>query len=346
MFNKIKIKLDSILPKYIDKINRSFSLCGISPLLYESIRDFVLRSGKRLRPTLFILGYLCFDKKLPKGIYESALSLELLHDFMLVHDDIIDKSDLRRSKPSMHALLNSYLKSHPQVKFNGQDLAIVLGDVMYALALHSFLTVESPLPRKEKSLKRLIEAALYAGSGEFVELTFGLKPIDDISLKDIYTIYDLKTAYYSFACPLTMGALLAGAKEKEVEKLFQYGACMGRAFQIKDDILGMFESEKNIGKSSLTDLKEAKKTILIWYAYKNSDFKIKRKISRLMTKKDVVLSDLRQMRKIVVQSKALEYAKKQIQILSSKAQNILLKTKISTPYKSMLHHYCQDLVEL
>ena len=130
MLNKIKNKLEKELHAYLKEIDRQYSLRKISPLLFDSIQEFVLRPGKRLRPTLLILGYMGFDKKEPPGLYTSALSLELLHDYMLVHDDIIDKSDLRRGKPSMHNQLNAYLKKYKDVKFSGTDLAIVAGDVI------------------------------------------------------------------------------------------------------------------------------------------------------------------------------------------------------------------------
>ena len=112
MLNKIKNKLESELVEYLRDLNKSYSLNAISPLMFQSIKEFASRKGKRVRPTLFIIGYLGFAKKIAPGLYKSALSLELLHDFLIVHDDIIDKSDLRRGKPSMHNVFNKYLKKY------------------------------------------------------------------------------------------------------------------------------------------------------------------------------------------------------------------------------------------
>jgi geranylgeranyl diphosphate synthase type I len=216
----------------------------------------VLREGKRIRPLLFLTGYSGFTNKPAPGLYTSALSFELLHDFMLIHDDIIDKSDTRRGKPSMHALLNNYLKGTPNLKFSGEDLAIVLGDVIYAMAINAFLYIKEEKERKERALKKFVEAAMYTGSGEFIELIYGIKKLDKIKKEDIYKVYDFKTAYYSFASPLAIGAILAGAGKKQVDNIFKYGICLGRAFQIKDDIICMFDTEERTGKSSLTDLQE------------------------------------------------------------------------------------------
>ena len=299
MLNKIKNKLENKLASYLDQLDKKYSLKKISPILFKHIREFALRKGKRVRPTLFIIGYLGFTKKPASGIYTSALSLELLHDFMLVHDDIIDKSELRRDKPTMHILLGRYLKRSRNIKFSGQDLAIVAGDVMYALALDTFMAVKENPMRKEAALKKLFQAAMFTGSGEFIELLSGTKDISKISREDIYKIYDFKTAYYTFGFPLTMGAVLAGANEKEIKKLFRYGVYLGRAFQIKDDILGMFNEEKEIGKSTLCDLQEAKKTLLIWQAYKKALPRQKSAIRRILTKNKIVKQDLIKMRQIV-----------------------------------------------
>ena len=103
---------------------------------------------------------------------------------MLIHDDIIDKSDKRRGKPAMHALLRNSLIQNNKIKFNGEDLAIVVGDVMYAMALDAFLAIRENLRRKESALKKLFLAALYTGSGEFIELLLGIKKIEKVAKTD------------------------------------------------------------------------------------------------------------------------------------------------------------------
>jgi geranylgeranyl diphosphate synthase type I len=344
MLNQIKIKLERGLRQYTTRFNSLYSLRKISPLLFSSIREFILRPGKRLRPILFIIGYLGFAKKEAPGLYTSALSLELLHDYMLVHDDIIDKSSLRRGKPSMHSQLNSYLKKFKGAKFSGEDLAIVTGDVMYALALHSFLSVEVPSQRKEKALKKLIEAALLTGSGEFVELLCGTKDIAKITKNDIYKIYDLKTAFYTFAAPLAMGAILAGASDLEVEKLVCFGISSGRAFQIKDDIMGMFSNEKEIGKSMLTDLKEAKKTLLVWFAYMHAGAKDKFALRNMLNKNNANKSDLHAMRKLITDSGALAHAQKEINRLLAGSRKLIDASKMRPEIKKLLTGYTQEIL--
>ncbi|MCX5703967.1 MAG: polyprenyl synthetase family protein [Candidatus Omnitrophica bacterium] len=343
---KIKNKIDSQLAGYILDIDKLYSLSKISPLLFKNIRNFIRRDGKRIRPILFVIGYLGFAKKAAYGLYRSAVALEIFHDFMLVHDDIIDKSDTRRGKPSMHAALNRYLKDYKNIKFDGQDLSIVAGDVMYAMAIHAFLSVKEDMRRKEAALKKLIEAAIYTGSGEFIELLYGAKNIEEIKKSDIYKIYDLKTANYTFASPLSIGAILAGARKNQVEKLFKYGIYLGRAFQIKDDILGMFGVKAKIGKSNLTDLQEAKKTILIWYAYRNSKRKHKLAIKRILAKRNIYKKDLLRIRKIVLAAGALDYAKKEVHALIRKALAINKGSQMHLKYRQSLDSYAGKLLSL
>lgn len=343
---KIKNRIEKELATYIRDLEKAYPLNRISPVLLRHIREFLLRKGKRIRPCLFVVGYLGFSKKTPPGLYRSAISLELLHDFMLVHDDIIDKSDTRRGKPSMHAMLNRFLSRYRNLKFSGQDLTIVIGDVMYALALHAFLSIKEKLQRKENALKKLIMAALYTGSGEFIELLYAATPIGKIKKPDIYKIYDLKTANYTFAAPLTIGATLAGASESDLAKLFDYGIYVGRAFQIRDDIIEMFNEEKETGKSNLSDLREAKKTLLIWYAYNNSAQNNRVIMRKILSGREAGKTQLLKMREIIFRSGALDFARRQISSFLNKAERLIMASEMDKKYKDLLSEYSQKILQL
>ncbi|MCM8797591.1 MAG: polyprenyl synthetase family protein, partial [Candidatus Omnitrophica bacterium] len=134
MFLKIKNAIEKNIRAYINQVDSTYRLSKISSFLYKNIKEFISRKGKRIRPSLFVIGYLGFAKKVAPQLYRSAVSIELLHDFMLIHDDIIDKSERRRGKPSMHAIMNNHLKGRTNIKFNGIDLTIIIGDILYAMA--------------------------------------------------------------------------------------------------------------------------------------------------------------------------------------------------------------------
>ena len=343
MFYQIKKKIDNQLSQFLQNANKSYSLKTISPLLFKSITDYILRDGKRIRPTLFIIGYEGFSKRKAPGLYQSALSVELLHNFFLINDDIIDKSDTRRGKPSLHKVFDKFLVKHKNIKFNGQDLAIVAADVVYALAIKAFLSVREEYQRKEKALQRFIKAAVHTGCGEFIELLSGIKKIEQVDKKDIYKIYDYKTAHYTFASPLSMGAILAGAAKSEINKLSEFSIYLGRAFQIRDDTLSMFFDQKKIGKSALCDLQESKKTLLIWYAYNHTNKKNKSLIKSILNKSEVTKTDLLKVRKIARESGALDYTQEEIYNLTRKAKAIILSIKMRTKYKNLLLWYTEGL---
>ncbi|MCM8762827.1 MAG: polyprenyl synthetase family protein [Candidatus Omnitrophica bacterium] len=344
MLNEIKNKIEKELFRYAYNLDKLYSFPKISALLLNHIKNFTLRKGKRLRPVLFMIGYLGFAKKQVPGLYKSALSFELLHDFFLVHDDIIDKSYLRRGKLSLHKLLDNYLGRYKNIKFSGEDLAILIGDIIYALSLDAFLSIKEQPERKAAALKKFIEAAIYTACGEFVELVSGLKDIDKITKNDIYKIYDLKTAYYSFVYPLTIGATLAGASKKQIMKLTRYGLYLGRAFQIKDDILGIFGSEKVVGKSILSDLKEAKKTMLIWHVCYNSSRQNRLIIKKILSKKKIDKSDLLKVRKIIIETQTLDYAKKEIIALKKQAGSIIPSLRMRKDFKDLLNAFSEEIL--
>ncbi len=346
MFNVIKNKINEELEKYISYVDKKYNLHRISPLLLHSIKEFVLRDGKRLRPALFVIGYKGFSAKTPKNLFRSALSMELLHDFFLIHDDIVDKSNMRRGKPTMHIALDEKIKKAKKAKLTGQDLAIITGDILYSLAMESFLSIKTSPARKEKALIKFIEAACYTGCGEYIEMLLGSADIKNVTKNKIYEIYDYKTAHYTFIAPLTAGAILANASKREVKQLSELGINLGRAFQIKDDILGIFGNESSTGKSSLTDLEEDKKTLLTWHAYNNASEKQQSIIRKITTKGKLTREDLNEAQRIIKNTGSLEYAEKEIQKFVHRSLDILKASKMKLKYKNGLLSYIKKILNL
>ncbi|MDI6799254.1 MAG: polyprenyl synthetase family protein [Actinomycetota bacterium] len=336
MIEQTKRRIDLEISSFIEYIDEKYDLKNLSPLMFESIREYLLREGKRVRPLLFIFAHMGYSTRQdePKNLFRAAISTELLHDFLLVHDDIVDRSDTRRGLPSMHKMLGKEIEGHPFVSFSGEDLAIIIGDVIYSMALEAFLSVEEEPERKEAAFLKFIESAFYTGCGEFIEILTGSKKLLEISKELIYKIYDYKTAHYTFVSPLLAGAMLAGAQGEDLAHLKQFGISLGRAFQINDDILGVFGDEKSTGKSSLTDLTEKKKTLLLWHAYENAGAEAKRDIQHILSKDLVTKTDLDKARKIMTEAGSLGYAKSEILALSERAAFSLKSTTMKDEYKA------------
>ncbi|MBN1521371.1 MAG: polyprenyl synthetase family protein [Candidatus Aureabacteria bacterium] len=344
MLQEIKNKINRSLHRILQNLDKTYGLRRISPFLFKNLKQFITRDGKRLRPVLFSLSYLGFSKKPAHHYMTCALSLELLHDFIIIHDDIIDKAGLRRGKPSLHIIFEKYLSMFRHAKFNGKDFSLIAGDLMYSLGLRCFLSIEEHPLRKQKALFRLVDGAIRTGSGQLAELLLSLKPLDSVKKKDIYRVYDLKTAYYTFYLPLVLGAILSG--QKVTPSMEKCGLMLGRAFQIKDDIIDIFGKENKTGKSSLSDIRESKRTLLVWSAYRQSSAASRKSITKILCKEKPDKKDLEKIKDIIVSSGSLEKAKKEIIDFRKQAKKLIRSFRMKKEIKGTLSLYCEELLRI
>ncbi len=347
MIDAIRKEIEKSLEHFMNQIKVDYKLHLVNPSLYESIREFSLRKGKRIRPLLLILsykGYCAKNKKIPFSLYNASTCIELLHNFMLIHDDIIDRSNLRRGKPTLHKLLGKIVKTKDQEKL-GYDLAIIAGDIVYALAIDAFLSIEEEPYRKERALKYFIQTAAFTAMGEFIDTIHGVEKLEKITEKDVFLNYTLKTARYTFDCPLVSGAILAGAPEADVKKLSELGVLVGQAFQIQDDIIGIFDTQKNIGKSILSDLAESKKTILVCHAFNKLKGAEKAKFMQLFNKEKKTYKDLVTIRKIFMQTGSLDYSLREVKSRVEKTNIILASLRMNPVYKNIIHNAFAQLFQ-
>ena len=192
--------------------------------------------------------------------------------------------------------------------------------------------------RKERALKYFIQTAAFTAMGEFIDTVSGVKPVTDVDEKEVFLNYTLKTARYTFDCPMVTGAILAGAGPQEIKKISRFGILIGQAFQIQDDIIGIFETEANIGKSILSDLEEGKKTILVVHAFRTLGNHARAEFLKIFTKKTKTLRDLETIKKIFVETKSLDYALDAIHTRLTEAQKILQGLNMNEEYRSLISH--------
>jgi geranylgeranyl diphosphate synthase type I len=333
--HKIKARINREIEAFIKETAEKHRLDKISPETYRHLRDFSLREGKRIRSILFVLSYLGNTKNAAPYLFRTAIAVELIHAFILIHDDIIDRSELRRGIPSLHTLINRRF-AQKRKKFTGQDMAMVVGDILFSLGIQAFLAIKEEPSRKERALSKLLESALYTGCGEINELLHGLKNLRDITKEEIYAVYDHKTGNYTFITPLVIGAILAGASKTQINKLQQSGLYLGRAYQINDDLLGIFGNESTLGKPPLADVQEAKRTLLIWHAYNNSNPADKNSIKRIFSKSNAGQKDLEAMRQIIARTGAIEYALSEIHSFVDMACKNIEVSKLKKKQKDTL----------
>lgn len=213
--------------------------------LYEPIGYTLEAGGKRIRPTLCLIGARIFGGA-EKDVLPAALALEVFHNFTLLHDDVMDKAEVRRGRPCVH-------------KKWDENTAILSGDQMMIEAYKLLSQVaENQLPTVLRLFNKM---ATEICEGQQYDVDFGISEHTGISLHDYMRMIRLKTSVL-LATALQIGAYMAGATEQEQKALYEYGIHIGLAFQIQDDYLDCYGDEKTFGKAIGGDIREGKKTWL------------------------------------------------------------------------------------
>jgi geranylgeranyl diphosphate synthase type I len=344
MKHAFKPMINKTLKRFLKERLGHYKLAGISRVLEKSIMEFSLRDGKRVRPIFFLLSYLGYSKskKLSAKVIETSLAFELLHDFLLIHDDIIDNAKTRRGKPTMHVLLQRSLKQSEKI---GKDLSIIAGDIIYALAIEAFLRINADQKPKQEALNLFLGSTILTGAGEFIDIINGLSNINDVGLKHIRMNYLLKTAEYTFKAPLACGCILAGESQPEIKKILKIGELLGEAFQINDDLIGIFSESKKIGKSVLSDIIEAKKTLPIFTAYQRSNKQNKAFIKKSLGNQRLKYSDLQKIRKIIIQTGAYTSTLEAIKILLNQAERLIDRLNMNASHKLLFRDYILSFIK-
>ncbi|GGI02959.1 polyprenyl synthetase family protein [Egicoccus halophilus] len=261
--SRLRDEVDRALEVALDR--RLPRLAGHHPALSpvaDQLCAFVA-GGKRIRPVLLLLGHAAADGD-PDDVMGPALALELLHTFALAHDDVIDRADTRRGAPSVHRVFEA---GHREAGWDGdaaaygEAVAILLGDLAFVFADELFLTAAVSPVRLLSGLSHFTRLREEVMAGQYLDLWAATSRTTDRALSE--RIAAMKSGWYSVARPLEVGALLAGGDPELVAGLGRFGDPLGRAFQVRDDLLGMFGEEDETGKSTWGDLAEGKRTLLI-----------------------------------------------------------------------------------
>ncbi len=269
----------------------------------EAFRTFT-EGGKRVRAAMVILGYNMCGCDTDKDIVTASLSYELFQSGILIHDDIIDESELRRNKPSMHVALGGGQ--------SGISKAICVGDSGILTSGDLILMTGFEEGRKLKALSNQNKVFRLTIAGELKDIE--LSGETDPHLEDIIRMYELKTSWYTFIGPLQLGIILGGGDEKLFNDAAELGRLFGIAFQIMDDVLGIFGEEAATGKDSSSDMEEGKKTVLTCYFKDTASTGEKMEFDRLYGKGKLSASDADKVRQLLrsngAREKALELCRK------------------------------------
>jgi geranylgeranyl diphosphate synthase type I len=305
------------------------------------LEDYVARKAKRIRPILFLLAYRLFNPQssgLEPPLMRTAVALELFHSFILIHDDIIDRSDRRRGEATLHRLLESrftHAKDKALRARLGMNASIVLGDVLFAIALQTLLEAGFPQDRTHQAMSAFLRYVSETGRGEIYDIVFSAREVGRVSEAEIVKAYALKTTKYTFECPLTLGAILAGATRPTLQALSQFSRPIGLAFQIQND-LDEFQDERASGKEIVEDLAEGKKTLLIRKAWNRLGRSDRVFLQTCFDARHLTDAAVKRIRELVLSSGALAELQIEVERLFREAVSVLSRSKLSESQRQQL----------
>lgn len=273
--------------------------------------DMLARGGKRIRGALVMAGYEMCGGKDEQMIVRAATAIEMIHAYILIIDDIQDRSKLRRGKPTVHEMLAEYHREQGlsgDAAHTGIALALNAGlaGAHAAQILLGGLSVDQELRIKALGIVNL--TMITTAHGQTTDIMNEISP--NVSDTDVEHALEWKTAHYTMLNPLCVGMVLAGAGCEDTDAIRDYALSTGRAFQVTDDIIGVFGNDEQTGKSAKDDIREGKRTLLTSYAFKHAPEKDQKFLTSCLGKDDLSDDDFEECRRILVDSGALEHAKK------------------------------------
>ena len=266
--------------------------------LYDLVADYPSRGGKMMRSSLCIATARVFGGHVDDAI-GTAVAIELLHNALLIHDDIEDESEERRGRPTLHRL-------------HGIPLALNAGDTLSLLSLKPLID-NVPKIGSRLALKILEETqqmAWESAEGQAMELGWRRDNSNDVRDEDYLTMVLKKTCWLGMIYPIRVGALIGTRNNVDLEPFIRFGFFLGSAFQIQDDLLN-FVADRRYGKELDGDIWEGKRTLMLIHAYRNSSRNNRRKLSAILarTREERTGADVRWIRKVMDDHGSVEYAR-------------------------------------
>ncbi len=340
-YAKIMKKVDKSLRLFMKDQLDSVKGNSFLQYFYKKIEDFLFSGGKRIRPVMMITTFSAVDSnKKTEAAVRTSLSLELIHNASLIHDDIMDNADTRRGKQAFHKIFHDYAEdNYNNANINhanyGESIGILGGDYVYNLAYRA-------IHNDGFSPKITLRAAQEFNIG-FLKIVQGvifesdLMGRNNVTEEEYIEMIKGKTAAL-FEKSARLGAILAEGSISQIDNLGSFALNAGIAFQLVDDVIGTFGDSKKTGKPVDSDIKEGKKTILVIKAFENASIEQKSILSRILGDSEATAADVEKIREIMRQTGALSYARKLAEELFQLSKSFLenLEPPLNQPYKNYL----------
>ena len=330
-------QVDAVLGRFFSLAKKRASPLGTEYLELWQELEINTVGGKRFRPRMVFAAYDALGGTDPEAAACIGAAFELLHTALIVHDDVIDRDFTRRGAPNLAGTYRDRAlatgASDAAAEHRGISAAVIAGD----LALFNAYRLIDRSGVGGVVRGRLVEVmddALFASAaGELIDVDFSFMP-DVPRVDDILTMERLKTAVYSFECPLQAGAILAGANEETVATLAAFGRDIGIAYQLVDDLLGVFGAESETGKTTIGDLREGKRTVLIAYATSAPGWDA---LAPLLGKPDLTDAEAATLREHLVACGARSFAEGLARYYANRALARLVEPHIPVALRTELH---------
>ena len=294
--------------------------------LYAPVRYVLSLGGKRIRPVLMLMSYNLYKDDVER-IMMPALGLETYHNYTLLHDDLMDRADVRRGHATVHRKWD-------------ENAAILSGDSMLVLAYQRMAQCDTAILPQVMEL--FTETALEIGEGQQYDIEFETR--NDVTEDEYIEMIRLKTSVL-LACALKLGAMLAGAPTADAEILYDFGEQIGLAFQLQDDYLDVYGDFKTFGKRIGGDILCNKKTYMLINAQLLSNESQRKELEYWLTVKDYDEEEkIRSVTQLYDEIGIPQIARKKIEYYYSLAEQSLAKVNLPEEKKSLLWQYAQQML--
>jgi geranylgeranyl diphosphate synthase type I len=306
-----RAKLETRLEEWLDakRAEAAGSTVPSDLDLIDGIAELMTHGGKRLRPALVYYSYRAFGGESDPTVLPLALATEFLHTYLLIHDDIMDHAETRRSRPAAHV---RFREIHRAEGWRGDPaelgaaVAILLGDLAHTWAVELFSGVDVLGPRAAELTRSFSAMCQEVIGGQYLELRVAARrEREEPGEKELLSVLRRKSGCYTAERPIQLGGILAGAEPGPLAALTRFGSALGEAFQLQDDILGMFGDPEKVGKPVGADLTEGKFTFLIFHALKAASPEERQVLTSALGRPDLPLAEVERVRRILKGTGAL-----------------------------------------
>lgn len=321
-----KAVADEVIETYLNtKLQEIEATYGDASLqAVTAFTEIVGRGGKRIRAALAESGYRMFGGTDQKVIDQLSLVLEMIHAYLLITDDISDRSELRRGGPTAHRMLEEWFTRTNQTgdrQHFGASLATLAAMTGMHMAMSELSRVPSETERIRAAIDNINRILVVTCQGQINDLWN--ETTHTSSQRQVENVLVWKTAYYSFVNPLQLGAILAGANSSQLKALEDYSLNAGRAFQISDDIIGLFGSPDDTGKLPMDDLREGKRTLLVGRALELAGEQDAAFLSQQLGNEQLTEVDFERCKRIISDCGSLEHARHELAKSCEAAKQVL-----------------------